>query len=220
MGEVLTVFLAVVGAGVIGLVDERGAIILPLLANQILWINLITDAAPAIAMGFDPQNEDVMARSPRKPSDRIIDTRMWAGVIEVGLVMALASLLTLDWMLPGGLIPGDASLVQARTGCFTVLVLAQLFNALSARSESNSAFIALFANRWLWGAIILAVVLQIAVVHSSLLNKAFGTSALTLSQWGLCLAMASLVFWFIELRKLHLRLNNQKWVNLYITKHE
>ncbi|TWC55739.1 calcium-translocating P-type ATPase/potassium/sodium efflux P-type ATPase,TIGR01523 [Pseudomonas sp. SJZ080] len=220
MGEVLTVFLAVVGAGVIGLVDERGGIILPLLANQILWINLITDAAPAIAMGFDPQNEDVMARSPRKPSDRIINTRMWAGVIEVGLVMALASLLTLDWMLPGGLIPGDASLVQARTGCFTVLVLAQLFNALSARSESNSAFIALFANRWLWGAIILAVILQIAVVHSSLLNKAFGTSALTLSQWGLCLAMASLVFWFIELRKLHLRLNNQKWVNLYITKHE
>ncbi|PMZ29965.1 hypothetical protein C1X25_38955, partial [Pseudomonas sp. GW247-3R2A] len=76
-------------------------------------------AAPAIAMGLDPHSEDVMTRSPRKPSDRIIDTRMWVGVFEVGLVMALASLLTVDWMLPGGLIPGDASLEEARTGAFT-----------------------------------------------------------------------------------------------------
>jgi hypothetical protein len=72
-------------------------------------------------------------------------------VIEVGLVMALASLLTFDWMLPGGMIAGDASLAEARTGGFTVLVLAQLFNALCARSESTSALRGLFANRWLWG---------------------------------------------------------------------
>lgn len=206
MGEVLTVFLAVVGAGVVGLVDEEGGIILPLLATQILWINLITDAAPAIAMGIDPHNDDVMTRSPRKPTDRIIDTRMWLGVLQVGLVMALATLLTVDWMLPGGLIPGADSLDTARTGGFTVLVLAQLFNALSARSESASAFVGLFANRWLWGAIALAVALQIAVVHWSPLNKAFSTSALTLSQWGGCLAMASAVLWFSELRKLVLRL--------------
>jgi magnesium-transporting ATPase (P-type) len=206
MGEVLTVFLAVVGAGVVGLVDEEGGIILPLLATQILWINLITDAAPAIAMGIDPHNDDVMTRSPRKPTDRIIDTRMWLGVLQVGLVMALATLLTVDWMLPGGLIPGADSLDTARTGGFTVLVLAQLFNALSARSESASAFVGLFANRWLWGAIALAVALQIAVVHWSPLNKAFSTSALTLSQWGVCLAMASAVLWFSELRKLVLRL--------------
>ena len=208
MGEVLTVFLAVVGAGIIGLVDEKGGIILPLLATQILWINLITDAAPAIAMGLDPHSEDVMTRSPRKPTDRIIDTNMWSGVLQVGLAMALASLLTVDWMLPGGLIPGNESLVQARTACFTVLVLAQLFNALSARSESASAFIGLFANQWLWGAIVLAMTLQIAVVHWPPLNKAFNTSALTLGQWGLCFAMASTVFWFSELRKLVLRLSS------------
>lgn len=220
MGEVLTVFLGVVGAGVIGLVDEKGAIILPLLATQILWINLITDAAPAIAMGLDPHGDDVMTRSPRKPWDRIIDTRMWIGVIEVGLVMALASLFTIDWLLPGGMIPGDASLVEARTGGFTVLVLAQLFNALSARSESTSAFRRLFANRWLWGAIVLAVALQVAVVHSPPLNKAFGTSALTFGQWGFCLVVASSLFWFIELRKLLLRLKSQKRAKTYIAKRE
>ncbi|MFW9078455.1 cation-translocating P-type ATPase [Pseudomonas sp. P2757] len=208
MGEVLTIFLAVLGAGLIGLVDGEGGIILPLLATQILWINLITDAAPAIAMGLDPHNEDVMRRSPRKPTDRIIDTRMWTGVLQVGLVMALASLFTVDWMLPGGLIPGSQSLDKARTACFTVLVLAQLFNALSSRSESASGFIGLFSNRWLWGAIALAMVLQIAVVHWSPLNQAFGTSPLTPSQWGLCLAMASSVFWFSEVRKFILRLKD------------
>ncbi|MBN3864875.1 cation-translocating P-type ATPase [Pseudomonas frederiksbergensis] len=208
MGEVLTVFFAVIGAGVIGLVDERGGIVLPLLATQILWINLITDAAPAIAMGLDPHDEGVMRRSPRKSTDRIIDANMWRGVLQVGLVMALASLLTVDWMLPDGLIPGHESLVQARTAGFTVLVLAQLFNALSARSESASAFIGLFSNRWLWGAIALALTLQVAVVHWSPLNKAFSTSALTLSQWGGCFAMASAVFWFSELRKLVMRSRN------------
>ncbi|QQZ39426.1 cation-translocating P-type ATPase [Pseudomonas sp. SK3(2021)] len=213
MGEVLTVFLAVVGAGVIGLVDEEGGIILPLLATQILWINLITDAAPAIAMGIDPHSEDVMTRNPRRPTDRIIDTGMWSGVLQIGLVMALASLVTLDWMLPGGLILGNESLERARTGAFTVLVLAQLFNALSARSESASAFIGLFANRWLWGAIALAMALQIAVVHWVPLNKAFGTTALTPGQWGLCLTMASTVFWFSELRKLAMRLHQAKAVS-------
>ena len=127
--------------------------------------------------------------------------------------MALASLLTFDWMLPGGMIAGDASLAEARTGGFTVLVLAQLFNALCARSESTSALRGLFANRWLWGgAIGLAVALQIAVVHSPPLNTAFGTRALTLSQWGFCLVVASSVFWFIELRKLFLRLKGRKWL--------
>mgnify|MGYP006392357623 CR=1 FL=1 len=122
----------------------------------------------------------------------------------------MASLLTVDWMLPGGLIAGNESLVEARTAGFTVLVLAQLFNALCARSESASALVGLFANRWLWGAIALATALQIAVVHWSPLNKAFDTSALTLSQWGLCLAMASAVFWFSELRKLGMRLHQGK----------
>ncbi|WP_330565724.1 cation transporting ATPase C-terminal domain-containing protein [Pseudomonas yamanorum] len=206
MGEVLTVFLGVVGASFIGLMDEEGGIILPLLATQILWINRITDSAPAIAMGLDPHSQDVMTRKPRKPTDRIIYTRMWSGVLQLGVLTALASLLTVDWMLLGGLIAGSQTLDQARTGCFTVLVLAQLFNALSARSETASVFVGLFANRWLCSAIALALILQIAVVHWSPLNRAFGTSALTLSQWKFCIAIASSVFRFSELRKIVLRL--------------
>jgi magnesium-transporting ATPase (P-type) len=115
--------------------------------------------------------------------------------------MAVVTLVTIDLYLPGGLFEGDHGLDNARTAGFTVLVLAQLFNALNARSETTSAFRRLFANRWLWGAIGLAVVLQVAVVHLPLLNVAFDTAPLTPAQWAVCVAMASAVLWAGELRK-------------------
>ncbi|MEU8247829.1 cation-translocating P-type ATPase [Nonomuraea sp. NPDC048916] len=210
MGEVLTVFLGVVLAGVIGLSHGEGTIVLPLLATQILWINLLTDSAPALAMGVDTEIDDVMSRPPRSLQERVIDHRMWAGVIVIGLVMAVATLVTIDLYLPGGLIEGSQSLDNARTAGFTVLVLAQLFNALNARSETGTAFHGLFANPWLWGAIALSAVLQVAVVHLPFLNEAFTTSPLSLGQWLVCVAMASTVLWAGELRKLILRLTGQR----------
>ncbi len=212
LGEVLTVFLGVVGAGVIGLTGAGEAVVLPLLATQILWINLITDSGPALAMGVDPETDDVMARKPRRPTDRAIDARMWAGVVEIGLVMALATLLTLDMHLPGGLVEGTHDLATARTAAFTTLVLAQLFNAFNARSEATSAFRHLFVNPWLWGAIALSVLLQVAVVHVRFLNVAFGTVPLTLGQWAGCAAMASAVLWVSELRKLLYRASHRNAV--------
>ena len=203
IGEVLTVFLGVVGAGVLGL-HGAGAgegLVLPLLATQILWINLVTDSGPALAMGVDPQSPDVMARPPRRPDERAIDARMWSGVVQIGLVMALATLLTIDLHLPGGLIEGTESLASARTAGFTVLVLAQLFNCFNARSETQSAFDGLFVNPWLWAAVVVSVVLQVAVVHLDLLNRAFGTVPLSPAQWAICIGMASTVLGFGELRK-------------------
>ena len=207
MGEVLTVFLGVVGASVIGLhgVDGNGALVLPLLATQILWINLVTDSGPALAMGIDPQTDDVMARPPRKSGGRAIDARMWWGVLQMGLVMALTTLLTIDLLLPGGLIEGTHNLETARTAGFTVLVFSQLFNCFNARSETSSAFHHLFVNGWLWGALALSVLLQVAVVHLEFLNVAFGTAPLSPGQWLLCAAMGSVVLWFGELRKLVMR---------------
>jgi P-type Ca2+ transporter type 2C len=178
---------------------------LPLLATQILWINLVTDSAPALAMGVDPHSADVMDRAPRRPGERIIDARMWWGVLQTGAVMAFSTLLTLDLLLPGGWLVGDQSLETARTAAFTVLVLAQLFNAFNARSETATAFQGVFDNRWLWAAVVAGVLLQVAVVEWSLLNVAFGTVPLTLEQWALCAAMGSVVMWFSELRKLWLR---------------
>jgi Ca2+-transporting ATPase len=210
MGEVLTVFLGVVGAGVIGLKSTEaggaggmdGAVVLPLLATQLLWINLITDSAPALAMGVDPATDDLMARKPRHVNERLIDARMWSSVIQTGVVIAAVSLLTMDFYLPGGLIGGTGDLTTARTAGFTVLVLTSLFTCFTSRSDTTSAFAKLFVNPWLWGACALSLTLQVAVVHVPFLNIAFGTAPLAPDQWLLCAAMASGVLIHSELQKL------------------
>jgi P-type Ca2+ transporter type 2C len=201
-GEVLTMFLGVVGASVLGLDVAGGAVVAPLLATQILWINLLTDTGPALAMGVDPPPRDVMRHPPRKLTDRVIDREMQLGVMLVGLVMALATLFVLDLKLPGGLVEGSADLTEARTAAFTVLVLAQLFNCFNSRSDRVSAFRALFTNRWLWAAIALSLALQVLVVHVPILNRAFGTTPLSAGDWALCTALASSVLWADELKKL------------------
>ena len=89
-------------AGFLGLSAATGSgeLIVPLLATQILWINLVTDSAPALAMGVDPEIDDVMARAPRRPEDRIMDRAMWARIMFIGLVMGAATLLTIDMFRP------------------------------------------------------------------------------------------------------------------------
>ena len=206
MGEVLTVFGGVVLAGVIGLSGRSSSgVVLPLLATQILWINLVTDSAPALAMGVDPSVEDVMGRPPRKPTDRVIDATMWSGVLLIGAVMAVSTLAVLDVFLPGGLIDiaglSTDDLPTARTAAFSTLVLAQLFNTLNSRSETVSALHHLFVNKWLWGAIGLGAVLQVAVVEVPVLQVAFSTEPLDLAHWAVVVAMASLVLWVDEIRK-------------------
>ena len=212
MGEVFTVFLGVVFAGAMGLAGaSAGEVAVPLLATQILWINLVTDSGPALAMGVDPEIDDVMARGPRKRGDRILGTRMWLGILSIGLVMGVASLLTIDIFLPGGLVPGGTeSLDVARTAGFTTLVFAQLFNAFNSRSETTTAFRRLFVNKWLWGSVLLATVLQVAVVELPFLQQAFGTASLDPGQWAVCVVMASTVLWFDELRKIALRLAGRR----------
>ncbi|NLJ53711.1 MAG: cation-translocating P-type ATPase, partial [Intrasporangiaceae bacterium] len=97
---------------------------------------------------------------------------------------------------------GSGDVTTARTAGFTTLVLAQLINAFCARSQLRSAFSGLFVNGWLWGAVVLGLVLQVAVVHLPFLQPAFGTSPLSLQQWLTCLALASVVLWAQEAVKL------------------
>jgi potassium/sodium efflux P-type ATPase len=206
VGEVLTMFLGVMLAGALGLDATGEAIAVPLLATQILWINLLTDTAPALAIGVDPPPDDVMERRPRRLTDRVIDRRMWVGIVWVGLVMAGVTLVALDLRLDGGGLGGSGDIDQARTVAFTTLVLAQLFNCFNARSDRTSAFRHLFTNPLLWGAIALSVVLQVAVVHLPVLNDAFDTTPLSAGDWLLCTALASLVLWADEAKKLLERL--------------
>jgi P-type Ca2+ transporter type 2C len=206
IGEVFTVFFGVVLAGVIGLRAEGGAAVaLPLLATQILWINLVTDGPPALALGLDPADPKVMNQPPRPQGYGVITRRMWAGIAFVGLIMAAGTLLVLDFALPGGLIEGSGDLPYARTMAFTTLMLFQLFNVPNARSDEQSAFHGLFRNPWLWGAVLLSLLLQFLVVYAPFLQPAFGTVALNFGDWLLCAAVASSVLWLREASKLFTR---------------
>ena len=202
IGEVFTMFFGVVLAGVIGLEDTGEAIAVPLLATQILWINLLTDGAPALALGMDAPPDDVMSRPPRRLTDRVIDAEMWIGIVWVGAVMAAVTLFALDLRLPGGFVGGSGNVIEARTMAFTTLVFAQLFNCFNARSDRTSAFHRLFTNRWLWGAIALSATLQVAVVELPFLNNAFGTTPLGKDEWLICVGLASVVLWADEAKKL------------------
>jgi Ca2+-transporting ATPase len=206
IGEVLTMFFGVVLSGAIGLESGANGLVLPLLATQILWINLVTDGPPALALGVDPPDRGLMDQPPRPVAERVITPRMWWGIGYVGLIMAAGTLFVLDASLPGGFVEGTGDLRSAQTTAFTTLVLFQIFNVVNARSDERSAFVHLFTNRWLWIAIAGSAALQVLVVQAPFMQRAFGTTALSASDWAFCVLVASSVLWLRELSKLATRL--------------
>ncbi|MBW3093548.1 cation-translocating P-type ATPase [Bifidobacterium sp. 82T10] len=214
VGEVFTVFGGVMLAGVLGITQPGSqGVTVPLLATQLLWINLLTDAAPALAMGVDPQTDDVMARKPRKLTDRVIDKDMWIDIAFIGIIMAAVTLIGMDMHLAGGLFTDrsvdalghDAQMTEARTMGFTILVFAQLFNAIASRSARQSAFVGLFSNKWLWGAIGISILLQVVVIYVPFLNDAFGTTPLDFVAWFECIGLAAIVLVASEIYKAIMR---------------
>jgi Ca2+-transporting ATPase len=202
IGEVLTMFFGVVFADRIGLKAEGNVVVLPVLATQLLWINLLTDGAPALALGLDPPDSGAMTKPPRPTHERVITRRMWFGIVFIGIVFAVGTLLVLDASLPGGFIEGSGSMRYAQTMTFTTLVFFQIFAVFTARSDDRSAFEGLFTNLWLWAAVGLAAVLQVAVVYTPFLQSAFSTISLSAGDWLRCAAVASSVLWLSEFIKL------------------
>ena len=198
IGEVLTMFFGVLLADRIGLPAKPGTIVLPLLATQILWINLVTDGPPALALGVDPADPGLMEHQPRPRSEGVITRRMWRNIFVIGTVMAISTLFVIDASLPGGIVNGSNSLRYAQTMAFTTLVLAQLLNVFNARSEERSAFVGLFTNRWLWAAIGFSLGLQLLVLYVPGMQKAFGTMSLHSIDWLRCVGAASMVLWVSE----------------------
>jgi Ca2+-transporting ATPase len=202
LGEVITMFFGVLLAGPIGLRGAGGTVLLPLVATQILWINLVTDGAPALALGLDPAERGLMRRGPRRRGEGVLTARMWREIVTSGLVMALGTLLVLDASLPGGFIDGSGTIEHARSMAFTTLVLAQLFNAFNARSDTRSAFSDLRSAHWTAAAVALSLALQLAVLYLPPLQRAFGATGLSGSDWTICLIVSSAVLWERELVKL------------------
>ena len=185
MGEVLTVLSAIL----IGLP-------LPLIALQILWINLVTDGAPALALSVDPAEPGTMQRPPRKVEENIVNKRRGVLIFIIGIIMTLGTLGLFGWYNP------ELNLVYAQTMAFTALMMFQMFNVINQRSEEQSIFkLGLFTNKWLIGAIILSVGLQVAVVHIPFMNNLFGTVPLKIVDWGYCAAVSASVLVFGEIVK-------------------
>jgi Ca2+-transporting ATPase len=205
IGEVMTMFLGVVLAKLIGLSGQGEAVVLPLLATQLLWINLVTDGAPALALGVDPADHRLMSLPPRPRSEGVLTPRMCRGILFVGFVTAVGTLLVLDASLPGGMIEGQGTMAYAHTMAFTTIVFFSLFTLFNSRSDVTSAFHGLFSSKWLWRASALSLALQVAVVYVPFLQKPFSTEPLGPTDWLVCSAVGSSVLWLRELNKLFTR---------------
>lgn len=172
----------------------------PFSAIQVLWVNLIMDGPPAMALGVDPASPTAMHEPPRRPGARILSSGRLATIVLAGSVMAIGTL--------GVLAYGEATgtTEHALAMAFTTFVLFQIFNVLNARSERDSVFRReSLRNGKLWAAIAGVLVLQVLAVHVDPVQEVFGTADLTLADWGLVLAVASSVLVVEELRKLVVR---------------
>jgi Ca2+-transporting ATPase len=186
-------------AGSLGLVSAEPGLFLPLLAVQLLWINLVTDGPPALALGIDPKEDGIMRRHPRRSGSGVLHGSDWIRLAGIGLLMMLATLWVLDAYYPGGLftLPGlseDATAdreTHARTMAFTTLMMLQLVNVFCSRSPLRSAFSDIFANPWLIGAVTISLALHLAVIYIPSLQVAFQTVPLSSIDWLVAVAVAA-----------------------------
>jgi Ca2+-transporting ATPase len=168
---------------------------LPLLPLQILWINLVTDGLPALALSLEPAERNIMHRRPYQPNESVFGRGLGQHIIWVGVLIGLVSLaLGYEYWL--------RQEAHWQTIVFTVLTLAQLFHVLAIRSERDSLFtIGLFSNRALLGAVLLTFLLQLAAIYLPFMQRFLETVALSIGDLVLCVLVSSVVFWAVELEK-------------------
>ena len=187
-----TIFLA---ASIFGIASGK-----PFTAIAILWVNIIMDGPPAMALGLDPVDERVMGRRPRPPSEPILTRPRWAAIIQAAVVMAAGTLAVLA--LAPGAEPEAGVATVAGTMAFNTFVLFQFFNILNVRSDHQTVFrAATFRNGKLWMALAVVLVLQVCVTHLGPMQDLFDTTSITAAQWLVCIGVASTVLVSEELRK-------------------
>jgi len=183
-GEIWTIFLA-----------PFFGLPIPLLPIQILWVNLVTDGLPGLALAAEPEERDVMRRSPRPPQESVFAHGLGIHVIWVGLLMGALTIGTQAWFLSLG--SG-----HWQTMVFMVLSLSQLANVLAVRSERESFFAqGLFSNTPLLLAVIFAFVLQMVTIYVPILNGIFKTKPLGAVELAVTLVISSMVFFAVEAEK-------------------
>jgi P-type Ca2+ transporter type 2C len=167
---------------------------LPLLAIQILWINLVTDGAPALSLGVEPGHPQAMSRPPRRPDASILGEGLWIHAVWVGLLMAGVTLAVQAFAIDQGW--------PWQTMVFTVLAMLQLAHALAVRSERESTFrLGFLTNRPLLMAVVATALIQLALVYVPFLQPLFETEALTLEQLAVVIVLSPIPFVAVEVEK-------------------
>lgn len=180
----------------------------PFTAIAILWVNIIMDGPPAMALGVDRAAPGVMDRAPRPADEPILTKRRWSAIGLAAVVMAIGTLAVFVWA-PGPEAEAGVASIAGTMG-FNTFVLFQFFNILNVRSENTSVFSRmLFSNKSLWISLVSVLLLQIGVTHVGFMQSLFETTSLSLSQWGVCVAVASSILWVEEIRKLVSRIINK-----------
>ena len=172
---------------------------LPLLPLQILWINLVTDGLPGLALGLEPAEPDTMQRPPHPPKESLFAQGLGRHIAWVGVLIGAVSLGT-------GYVYWRNDAPEWQTMVFTTLSLSQMAHVLAIRSSRESLFTqGLLSNKTLLGAVLFTVALQMAVIYLPPLQTVFHTQALALSDLGIAFGVSTIVFWAVELEKLFIR---------------
>ena len=183
-GEIWTIFLA-----------PLLLLPIPLLPIHILWVNLVTDGLPGLALAAEPAERGIMQRPPRPPNESLFAQGMWQHILGMGLLIAGLCLAVQAWALHTGH-------AHWQTMVFTVLTLAQMAHVMAIRSESEPLWrLGLASNRPLLGAVLLTFALQMATIYVPFLNPIFRTEPLSLGELGICVAAALVVYCVVELEK-------------------
>lgn len=175
-----------------------------LLPLQILWVNLVTDGLPGLALGIEPAEKNVMKRPPYPPNENVFARGMASQIIWVGILMGLVS-------LGVGYYFWSIGNPNWQTIVFTTLTLSQMGNALALRSERESLFkIGLLSNKSLLNAVLLTLALQLAVIYVPFLQSVFKTNSLSGAELGISLVLSTIVFWGVEINKWWLRRSDRE----------
>lgn len=205
IGEVITIALSVV---LIPAVAATGSV--PLSPLQILWMNLVTDGLPALALAVEPAEPNVMDRPPNHPGESIFARGLGAYIVRIGIVLAILATATMmwayNWTTAPGNFGGELDDDRWKTIVFTTLCLAQMGHAIAIRSNTKLTIeINPFTNLYVWGAVILTTILQLMLVYVAPLRAFFGTHYLPFNELMVCFGVSALMFVWIEMEKLFFR---------------
>ena len=170
---------------------------IPLLPVHILWVNLVTDGLPGLALAMEPAEKDIMNRPPRNPRESVFAGGMGIHILWVGLLLGSVSIATQALFIDNA---------KWQTIVFTVLCFSQMGHVFAIRSERESLFTqGIFTNKLLLLAVLLTLVLQLAIIYVPWLQPVFRTQALTLQELGITMGLSAIVFVAVEIEKIFKR---------------